>query len=61
MRERRVLSKQEFFNASETQNQSVRDQVFLYKMLVKVLDNIIIYLTFLISTDCFIKKLLLNL
>lgn len=29
MRERRVLSKQEFFNASETQNQSVRDQVFL--------------------------------
>lgn len=29
MRERRVLSKQKFFNASETQNQSVRDQVFL--------------------------------
>lgn len=28
MQERRVLSKQEFLNASETQNQSVRDQVF---------------------------------
>lgn len=53
MRERRVLSKQEFFNASETQNQTVENAS-------KSFSDIIIYLTFLISTDCFIKKIIIK-